>query len=893
MESVETVSMIRTPDQRVRVFVSSTLQELGEDRAAARRAIEGLRLIPVMFEMGARPHPPRDVYRAYLEQSQIFVGIYGKSYGWIAPDMEVSGLEDEFNLSDGKPRLIYFKGRDREPRLAALASRIRESGVSYRSFETAEELEGLLANDLALLLSERFETAQPPKPIDRPRAALPIPGTPLVGREADVEACCGLILSDEVRLLSLLGPGGIGKTKLAIEVARRVEERFAAPVTYIPLAGVRDTDLVPVVLLNYLIGHGLPSTDAMQTLFANLPSDPRLLVLDNFEHLMNAAVYVSQLLEGCSGIKVIVTSREPLRIAAEHEYRVPPLGHPAAGAAGLDRSALERMPAVRLFVDRAKSVRPDFTLDDDNAEAVAEISAKLEGIPLAIELAAARVKMLSPQEMIRLLDKGIELLSIGRRDAPDRHKTLRATIDWSYSLLTDEEKRLLNRLAVFVGGCTLPDAYAVTGPNDTFVLDDTVPRKTLYPTGEERSRDLPTPSPDFIDRMESLLSKSLMRVETGVSGESRFHLYESVREYALEKLEETGEASETYARHCRYFLFAGEAEWPRTWSSSVHSALRRGDERISDVLAALHYAIQEQPEYGLRMVISLGEYCDIRQLRESTQWIRSAIDRYIEAGGRDERLINIAKLELSRRLFREEKWQEFFTTVDEVEAWAQRSGDKYIYVDAVQNRTLAQAYAFKLAEVREAVKAVMPIAEEIGYDFGKMCLLQNLGGAEAFAGSQTDAESLLEESARLAVRLGAKRRAGISLCVLSGVCFRLGKVAKGLRALRESFLMVREMGDRVLLHYSLTHLVVAYMKVGDIAMAARTVGVALGHSRRTGVGFVPAVYEDFKKLEEEAARTIGDARYRQCVEEGEQIQYEEAIEGSITQCEALLNEMKE
>jgi Domain of unknown function (DUF4062) len=225
--------LIRTPDQRVRVFVSSALQEVAAERRAVRDAVAGLRLVPVMFELGARPHPPRNVYRAYLAQSQVFVGIYWQSYGWVALGEQVSGLEDEHLLAAGLPRLIYVKSPapEREPRLAELLARIKDDGdVSYQHFSDPAELQSLVQNDLAVLLSERFAMAEADDgaPQEAPASALPATATPLVGREREAEAASGLVLREGVRLVTLTGPGGVGKSRLALEVAGQLGPSFAA-----------------------------------------------------------------------------------------------------------------------------------------------------------------------------------------------------------------------------------------------------------------------------------------------------------------------------------------------------------------------------------------------------------------------------------------------------------------------------------------------------------------------------------------------------------------------------------------------------------------------------------------------------------------------------------------
>src|SRR6516225_9707842 len=242
--------VIRTPDQRVRVFISSTLGELAAERLAVRDAVTSLRLVPVLFEAGARPHPPRNVYRSYLAQSQVFVGIYWQSYGWVAPGEQVSGLEDEYELSAGLPRLIYVKSPapDREPRLTEMLARIRdEGGISYKAFADAAELQQLVEDDLAVLLSERFELTRPGQAAagGGPGAgALPVPATPLLGREQEAAEIEDLVAREGVRLVTLTGPGGVGKTRLMVEAARRLGPGFADGVRFVELAAVSAADLV-------------------------------------------------------------------------------------------------------------------------------------------------------------------------------------------------------------------------------------------------------------------------------------------------------------------------------------------------------------------------------------------------------------------------------------------------------------------------------------------------------------------------------------------------------------------------------------------------------------------------------------------------------------------------
>jgi Domain of unknown function (DUF4062) len=244
--------VIRTPDRRLRVFVSSTLGELAEEREAVSRAISALRLTPVMFELGARPHPPQELYRAYLAQSDVFVGLYWQRYGWVGPGMEISGLEDEFQLSQAFPRLLYVKAPapDREPRLTEMLARIEAEGsVSYRHFRTARELGRLVRDDLAMLLSEQFAAARPSAaamapPSPREPRPLPVDATSLVGREGDIDEVAGLTGRPDIRLVTLTGLGGIGKTRLAVAVGERLVDRFEARTAFVPLAAVAEPELV-------------------------------------------------------------------------------------------------------------------------------------------------------------------------------------------------------------------------------------------------------------------------------------------------------------------------------------------------------------------------------------------------------------------------------------------------------------------------------------------------------------------------------------------------------------------------------------------------------------------------------------------------------------------------
>ena len=459
--------VIHPPDQRIRVFVSSTLQELAPERRAVRDAVTRLRLAPAMFELGARSHPPRQVYRAYLAQSQVFVAVYWQSYGWVARGEQLSGLEDEYQLSAGLPRLIYVKSPapDRDARLTQMLARIMdEDEVSYREFSEPAELQQLVENDLAVLLSERFTVMRPPDEVaegEGPGDELPVPPTPLVGREEAAAAVQALVRHDGVRLVTLTGPGGSGKSRLALEAAGRLRPGFADGVRFIDLAAVPSADLVPGTIA---AGLGLSTSGARidTDLVSYLRSKRVLLVLDNFEQVTGAAPLLARLLAAAPGLVLLVTSRSVLRLSGEHEFPVLPLPAPPAGAAP-DAGLHGRYPSVRLFVERAQAVAPEFSLTAQNAGTVAEICRRLDGLPLAIELAAARVRLLPPRALLARLGGRMSVLTGGPRDLPERQRTLKNTLDWSFALLSPRERALFARMGVFVGTFGLAAVEAVYG----------------------------------------------------------------------------------------------------------------------------------------------------------------------------------------------------------------------------------------------------------------------------------------------------------------------------------------------------------------------------------------------------------------------------------------------
>jgi len=327
------------------------MQELAPERRAVREAIESLRLTPVMFELGARPYPPRALYRAYLEQSDIFIGLYWESYGWVAPGEELSGLEDEYRLSGDRPKLIYIRSpaANRQPRLADMIARIQSDDVSYRPFGTADELRALVADDLAVLLTERFEVsakapAEPPRPAPIP--PLPRPVTRLIGRDQDLTRVLDLLEEPGVRMVTIVGPGGIGKSRLALAVADGARERYPDGIVHIDLAPLTEPSLVLPTIAKSLGIEEHPGASVAERLRDRLAAARMLIVLDNMEQLANAANDLSDLLEATGAVRLLVTSRRILDIRGERVYTLGPLAVPTNGAV---------TAAVELFLERARS----------------------------------------------------------------------------------------------------------------------------------------------------------------------------------------------------------------------------------------------------------------------------------------------------------------------------------------------------------------------------------------------------------------------------------------------------------------------------------------------------------------------------------------------------------
>ncbi|HEX4488260.1 MAG TPA: tetratricopeptide repeat protein [Terriglobales bacterium] len=445
-----------------------------------------------------------------------------------------------------------------------------------------------LARELAAIRDHFSERAN--KPVEVRLVKLPPQRTGFVGREKEVTAAQNLLSQQSVRMLTITGPGGIGKTRLAVRVASDLTESFRGGVYFVPLSALSDSAMIASVIVQTMGIREAGGQSPQQALNEHLQnaSQASLLILDNFEQLIEAAPMVAEMLAAGPNLKVLVTSRAALHVYGEHEFPVPPLDLPDPRI----KSTLENLsqfPAVALFLQRAVAAKPDFVLTAENASAVSEICARLDGLPLAIELAAARVKVLSPASMLLRLKSRLQLLTGGSRDLPQRQQTLRAAMDWSFDLLSAPEQKLFRRLAVFAGGCDLEGVEAVCDPRGDLELD-------------------------LLEGMASLIDKSLVQKAALASNDSRFVMLQTIHEYAWEKLEASGEAAATMRAHAAYCLVLAEEGSADQSAAQVAEWLERIAVEHDNMRAALEWMTGKgNADWGLRLGSALFRFWEMRE----------------------------------------------------------------------------------------------------------------------------------------------------------------------------------------------------------------------------------------------------------------------------------------
>jgi predicted ATPase len=730
-------------------------------------------------------------------------------------------------------------------RLSARAISDLERGVNRTA---RKDTARLLAEALRLAPEDRavFEATARGRPAPAGRAIpsahnLPVELTRLVNREDELATIRDLLDREDVRLVTLTGPGGVGKTRLAVQAALDAADRFPDGVRFVPLAGVRDPQLVPSA-----IAQAVGVQEAGERLLAErladaLVAQPPLLLLDNFEHLLDAATLVTALLAACPKLRVLVTSRAALRVRAEREVAVPPLALPdLRGATSVE--AVARSPAVDLFVERAAAARGDWVLTPTDVPVVAQICRRLDGLPLAMELAAARTKLLSPPALLARLSNRLELLTTGPRDLPERQRTLRDTIAWSDELLGAPERRLFRRLAVFAGGADIQAITAVCGGD---------------PPGDI----------GLLDRLAVLVDNSLVRQEAQVDGEPRFSMLETIREYALERLRAAGDLAELQRRHAAYYTGAAETAAGELLGPGQTAWLGLLELEMENLRVALDYALEADDTLtAARMGAALWRFWEVRgHLSEGRDWLRRILEQ--DAGlppSLRGRLLTAAG-----NLARDQN--------DLTEATALQEQGLALYREAGDRRGISQALnnlgaiatdAADYQVARERYQASLRIARSLEDQSQIALLLNNLGLVAHHQGQPAEAVSLLEASLRLFEEQRDKRGMARALNNLGQALRARGEHERSLQVDQRALGLRLELDDRHGIALSLETIAQSVGLQGDLARTARLLGAADAIRAAIGAPLAPEESADHQRWLLASREALGDAAFTAAWEQG-------------------------
>jgi predicted ATPase/class 3 adenylate cyclase len=603
-------------------------------------------------------------------------------------------------------------------------------------------------------------TFPPLQTLERRPHNLPVHPTALLGRNDDIALVRERLSRDDVRLLTLTGPGGTGKTRLSLQIAADLIDQFPDGVFWVALAPISDPDLVASMIAQTLDVRVDARRSIVESLKERLAGKQVLLLLDNFEQILPAASVVSELLSAAPRLKILLTSRAALQVRGEHEYPVPPLALPDRREAAVP-AVLSQYSAVALFIERAVAIKPDFAVTAENAPSIAEICHRLDGLPLAIELAAARIRLLTPQAILTRLERRLPLLTGGARDLPARQRTLRNAIAWSYGLLTPEEQTLYRRLSVFVGGCVLAAAEAVCDPDGSLGLD-------------------------LLDGITSLAAQSIVRQAEGPDGEPRFGMLETIREYGLEQLQASGEEPAVRRRHLTYFTERSEQVEQHLFGSQKEGLVAQQWAEADNVRAALAWSLVERtPEItddALRLVSAYSDvWYEADQHEEGRRWGEHvlAMDREHTPRGEVQ-----GDAPASTRSYG---------------AWASRpsresSKGQHPRVAALNAvgylATMDQIPDIALARTDEA----LTVARAVGDRLGQAVALMDRAFLASFRGD-AEAVTLGEESLAMYRALGDRNGARRALQLIGNTWLNLGDHQGARRYLEESLALTRSAGD--------------------------------------------------------------------------------------------------
>jgi predicted ATPase/DNA-binding SARP family transcriptional activator len=636
----------------------------------------------------------------------------------------------------------------------------------------------------------------------RPTLTLAVRSTSFVGREKELREIRDLLDRADVRLLTLTGPAGTGKTRLAVEAAKGSGRSYDT--SFVEIAPIVDPGLVASAIASTL---GLRETSrqrAVEALVLHLGGRRTLLVLDNLEQVLEAAPMLAELLAGAPGTQLLVTSRAPLDLSDERIYPVPPLRLPDASQP-LQIADLEATEAIRLFVDRAREARADFELSDENVGVVGELCLRLDGLPLALELAAARIKLLSPREILERLGGRLELLkAVPGAGMPERHRTLRAAVDWSYDLLTADEQALFTSLGVFVGGFSLDGAAAVASDLDL----------------------------DLVDRIESLLNNSLLRTEPMSEGEPRFGMLETMREYALERLVERGDGDAVRRRHAGFYLRLAEDAEPALLGPEQMRLARKLDSERDNLRAALTWATESgETEVGLRTAGALWRFW---QMRAADVEGREHLDRLLTGGSGSPSIRAFAQSRAAQLAYYQGDFDGVHRYLEASVPIFSELGDDinlWISLDILTLTALAEGDADAARAVAEEVVA---ITRRMHDPSTEMYALAHLGAVLMVQRELDGAQSAFEESARRARKLGNLRSVGHWTKALGGVAILRNDYPRARELFEQSLAIYRSLEDTWGILGSVSSLALVALEEGHNETAGRLIDESLELLRRSG-----------------------------------------------------------